>query len=72
MKRIDSKTIFKMIKRYPNKIPIYCFASKNSTLKKLKKNKYLVPDYMTLGQFMVYIRKQINLKETENIFSFYK
>ena len=60
----------KIIEKYPNRIPIIIEKDKKSKIKDIDKNKFLVPNDMTLGQFMYVIRKRINLKASEAIFLF--
>ena len=51
----------KIIERYPDRIPIIVEKDKKSKIKDIDKNKFLVPNDMTLGQFMYVIRKRIKL-----------
>jgi len=55
--------------KYPNRIPIICqLTGKN--LPDLDRKKYLVPDDLTLGQFMYVIRKRIKLSPEMGIYLF--
>lgn len=55
--------------QYPDKIPIICEVDqKNSSVIRLKRMKYLVPDSLTVGQFLYVLRKQMTLKSEEAIF----
>ena len=49
----------KIIERYPDRIPIIVEKNKKSKIKDIDKNKFLVPNDMTLGQFMYVVRKRI-------------
>ena len=58
--------------KYPDRIPIICekniYAS--HTCPNIDKIKYLVPNDLTLGQFMYVIRKRLRLKPEEALFFF--
>lgn len=60
----------KIREKYEDKIPIIVEKSKEGSLPKIDKCKFLVSSEMTLGQFIFVIRKRIKLKETEAIFLF--
>ena len=60
---------YKIMEKYPDKIPIICENYDNS-LPKLDRNKYLVPKDITLGEFMYIIRKRMNLDPSKGIFIF--
>ena len=60
----------KILVKYPDKIPIIVENSKKSTLKPMTKNKFLVPNDLTLGQFLVIIRKRIDLDSKDSLFTF--
>ena len=60
----------KIIERYPDRIPIIVEKDKKSKIKDIDKNKYLVPNDMTMGQFMYVIRKRIKLDSKEALFFF--
>ena len=57
--------------RYPNRIPI--IVSKDNrckTIDDIDKHKYLVPNDLTIGQFMYVIRKRIKLDSSQALFFF--
>ena len=59
----------RVLDKYPNRIPIICEIDlKNNGVINLKKIKYLVPDSLTVGQFVFVLRKQITLKAEETVF----
>jgi GABA(A) receptor-associated protein len=59
----------RVLERYPNRIPVICESDpKNSSVIHLKKMKYLVPDSLTIGQFIYVLRKQMTLKAEEGVF----
>lgn len=67
---IDNEKINRLIKKYPNRVPVIVNKMKNSQLPDIDKVKYLVPGEMTLAQFMVILRKKIKLNESDSIFIF--
>lgn len=66
----------KILSKYSNRVPIIVepykggYFSRTSNIE-IDKKKYLVPNSLTLGQFMHIIRKRINLQEHEAIFCFF-
>ena len=61
----------KIIKKYEDRIPIIVTKDpKCKNLEDISKNKFLAPTDLTLGQFLVVIRKRINLSEAEALFVF--
>lgn len=55
--------------KYPDRIPVICEIEQNKQNSfTLKKNKYLVPNTLTVGQFVYVLRKQISLKQEEAVF----
>ena len=56
--------------KYPDRIPVIVQLLENSNFHDIKKNKYLVPSYITIGQFLYIIRKQIILEPEQAIFIF--
>jgi GABA(A) receptor-associated protein len=60
----------KIRNKYENKIPIIVEPSKSGTLPKIDKCKFLIPEHMTLAQFLYVLRRRIKLSETEAIFIF--
>ncbi len=65
----------KILKKYPDRKPIIVETFKQnffgSDLPKLDKRKYLVPEDITVGQFLYIIRKRMNIKEHEGLFIFF-
>jgi GABA(A) receptor-associated protein len=57
-------------KKYPNRVPIMCTVDPSSakSLPPLDKEKYLVPEDLTVGQFTYVIRKRIKLKPETALF----
>ena len=57
----------RMLRKYPNRIPIIVNCSENVTI---KKRKYLVPIEVKCGQFLYILRKYMNVKSEQAIFMF--
>ena len=61
----------RILKKYPDRIPIIIEKNKNCvSLPNFDKNKYLVPDNISLGQFIQIVRRKINIKPAQAIFCF--
>lgn len=56
--------------KYPDRIPCILENAKTSTLPKSDKKKFLIPDNLTMGQFIYVIRKRIKLSPDKAIFIF--
>jgi GABA(A) receptor-associated protein len=57
--------------KYPNKIPLFIYRSKrDKSLQDLTCNKFLVPDTITVGQFMMIVRKRLKLDSNIALFVF--
>jgi GABA(A) receptor-associated protein len=58
--------------KYPDRIPIICEKSirNGGLLPDLDKTKYLVPNDLTIGQFMYVIRKRLKLDASEALYLF--
>jgi GABA(A) receptor-associated protein len=65
----DTKLI---LEKYPDRIPIICEKTSraNKEWPTIDKNKYLVPNDLTIGQFMYVIRKRMKLPPEKAIFLF--
>jgi GABA(A) receptor-associated protein len=55
--------------KYPDRVPIIVEVIKDSNLN-LDKEKYLVPNDLTIGQFIFVIRKRMKINPTKAIFLF--
>jgi len=66
------KESFNVLNKYPSKIPIICEKSKNTSVDYpiLDKNKYLVENEFTVGQFIYVIRKRMKLPPEKALFLF--
>lgn len=61
----------RVLTKYPDRIPIICEKSSNQKdLPTIDKKKYLVPNDLSMGQFIYVIRKRMNLRPEEAIFLF--
>ena len=60
----------RILKKYPDRIPVIVENSKDSNLPPLDKSKYLVPTDISIGQFMYVIRKRISLAPEQAMFVF--
>ena len=67
-KRKDEAT--RILKSYPNRIPVIVERSAKSTIDNIDKKKYLVPNDLTIGQFLFVIRKRIKLTPEKAIYIF--
>ena len=66
--RLDEST--KIIKKYPDRLPVIIEKCIKSDIIDIDKNKYLVPTDLTLGQFLYVIRKRIKLESSKALFFF--
>ena len=60
----------RVLLKYPDRVPIICERRKYSNLKHIDKQKYLVPNDLTAGQFIYVIRKRLHLAAEKAIFIF--
>ena len=58
----------KIIKQYPDKIPIICEKDPRSKLKDIEKTKYLIPKDFAVSQFSLLLRNIIELNPEEALF----
>jgi GABA(A) receptor-associated protein len=58
----------RILKKYPNRIPIIAEKHPNCSLPTLDKFKYLVPAELTIGQFMYILRKRIVIQPEEAMY----
>ena len=58
-----------ILKKYPDKIPIICEKNYNITDNpNINKNKYLVSDNLTIGQFLYVLRKRISIDPNQALY----
>ena len=60
----------RVLQKYPCRIPVICERCSQgfSALPKDSKCKFLIPDDMTLGAFLVVVRRRLELNESQAIF----
>lgn len=58
----------KIIKKYPQRVPIIVEKCDKSQVNDIDKNKYLVPNDLNMNQFIYIIRKRIKLDKSQAIF----
>ena len=58
----------RILREYPNRMPIICEKAPNSDLPNIKKTKYLVPSDMTVAQFHFLIRRNLDLNEASALY----
>jgi GABA(A) receptor-associated protein len=56
--------------KYEDRIPIIVEKSSKSKLQDIDKNKFLVPETLTIGQFLYIIRKRVKLNSNDALFIF--
>ena len=67
-RKSESDTI---LVKYPNRIPIIIERdSRSKDVPDIDKKKYLVPDDLTMGQFVYVIRRRLKLEQEKAIFIF--
>lgn len=69
--KTESYKIEKLIKKYPDKVPIYVQVSqkeKNSI--ELNKNRYLVPKDLYASLFLQILKKKTNVEEHDSLYVF--
>lgn len=60
----------RVLTKYPDRIPVICERANSSKMGHIDKNKYLIPEDLTLGQFLYVIRKRLKLASEKGIFLF--
>ena len=58
----------RILRDYPNRMPVICEKAPNSNLPDIKKTKYLVPSDMTIHQFHFIIRRNLDLNEASALY----
>ena len=67
--KLDREEAYRLIQKYPTRFPVIVKTVGRDL--DLKRKKYLVPDDITLGQFLYVLRKHINnLKDHEGLYVF--
>ena len=60
----------KLLKTYPNRVPIILEKHKKTDLPEIDKKKFLVPKDVTVGQFIYVIRKRVSIPPEQAIYIF--
>lgn len=60
----------KILKKYPERVPIIVQKCEKSSVVDIDKKKYLVPSDLTVGQFVYVIRRRIQVPPEKAIFIF--
>lgn len=60
----------RIMEKYPGRIPVIVEKSQNCSddIPDIDKNKYLIPEDLTVGQFLYVIRKRIRLPSTKALY----
>lgn len=58
----------KIKEKYPDRVPIICEKDPSSKIGDIDKNKYLVPNDLTVSQFSFIIRKRLALNKSSALF----
>jgi GABA(A) receptor-associated protein len=64
---ISEEEAGKLREKYPDRIPVVVNTTGDLVI---NRSKYLVPDDLTLGEFIIVLRKRINIKACEAIYMF--
>eukprot|EP00656_Telonema_subtile_P042521 TRINITY_DN4819_c0_g1_i1.p1 TRINITY_DN4819_c0_g1~~TRINITY_DN4819_c0_g1_i1.p1 ORF type:complete len:141 (+),score=41.72 TRINITY_DN4819_c0_g1_i1:97-519(+) len=56
--------------RHPDRLPVICEKMEGSKINDLDKNKFLVPSDLTVGQFVLVVRKRVMLEPEKAVFLF--
>lgn len=56
--------------KYPDRVPVLVSKVKNSTAPQIDKQKYLVPNELTVSQFMFVVRRRIKFPPEKALFLF--
>lgn len=67
-KRIDEAA--RILKKYPDRVPVIVEKAEKSDITEIDKNKYLVPSDLTVAQFIYVIRKRLSINADQAIFIF--
>jgi len=65
------KLATKILAEYPSRIPVILDCSSGVSPDFIRKNKFIVPEKITVAQFLIDLRKQITVNKSQAIFIFY-
>jgi GABA(A) receptor-associated protein len=61
----------RLIEKFPGRVPVLVQRhTQAKNIPDIDKNKFLVPDVLTIGQFIYVVRKRINLEPDKALFMF--
>eukprot|EP00756_Hemistasia_phaeocysticola_P050105 Hpha_TRINITY_DN24772_c0_g1::TRINITY_DN24772_c0_g1_i1::g.110268::m.110268/K08341/GABARAP, ATG8, LC3; GABA(A) receptor-associated protein len=60
----------RVLKKYPDRIPVVCERLEKSDVPDIDKVKFLVPSDLNIGQFVYIVRKRISLPPEKALFLF--
>ena len=58
----------RILKKYPERIPVILIKNKDSNIPNINKTKYLVPKDMKMSQFIFTIRRNLTIKPEQALF----
>merc|ERR1712010_59264 len=67
-KRVEESD--KILKKHADRIPVICEKAEGSDIPEIDRKKYLVPQELTVGQFVYVVRKRLRLPPEKAIFIF--
>ena len=65
---VRKQEALKILEKYPDRIPIICEKDPNCNLNEINKTKYLVPNDLTLSQFIFIVRNRLHLDKNSSLF----
>lgn len=60
----------RVMKKYPDRLPVICEKSSKTFMREIDKKKYLVPSDLTCGQFIYVVRRRLALPAEKAIYLF--
>ena len=59
-----------LLKKHPNRVPVYLDKKENDDIPDLVNQKFLIPKDMTVAQFMIITRKRVKIDSRKALFIF--
>lgn len=66
------ETALRMMKKYPEKIPVILMKDPGCKLENIRSQKILVDHWLTIAQLLYILRTRISMKETDALYLFFK
>ena len=66
------ETALRMLKKYPEKIPVILLKDPVCKLDNIRSQKILVDHWLSIAQLLYILRTRISMKETEALYLFFK